>query len=243
MIASAAVLFLATGVWSLDLYGDRAAVALGDSHPTWWSGRAQVTRTREGVGGAFVAVEPMRRFSLTDVTFIGAAWRHRGPWSFYGEAGVTPGADFHYRHSAEIEAYRRVTGGWAAHAAYRYWAFPGQSVHLVSPRVTRYGSRSEIHARLSLVSNATHGTRSESVFMRAFYDVRPRLRLGGGFAWGERIFDVTSLPREPAPGWVAFAEARVGLGKGHSVGIVGRVAEEGSTFDQAAVGLGYRKVF
>jgi YaiO family outer membrane protein len=243
VIAPAAVLFLASGVWSLDLYGDRAAVALGTSHQTWWSGRAQVTRTREGTGGAFVAVEPMRRFSLTDVTFIAAAWRHAGPWSFYGEAGATPGADFHYRYSGEIEAYRRVKGPWAAHAAYRYWAFPGQSVHLVSPRVTRYGRRSELHARLSLVSNATHGTRSESVLVRGHFDARPRLRLGGGLAWGERIFDVTSLPREPAPGWVAFAEARVGLAAGHSVGIVGRVAEEGSTFDQTAVGLTYRKTF
>lgn len=243
MIASAAVLFLASGAWSLDLQGDRAAVTLGDAHTTWWSGRAQVTRTREGTGGAFVAVEPMRRFSRTDVTLVAAAWRHRGPWSFYGEAGATPRADFHYRHSAEIEAWRRVTGGWAAHVAYRYWAFPGQSLHLVSPRATRYGSRSEIHARVSLVSNATQGTRSEAVFVRAHYDVRPRLRLGGGFAWGERIFDVTSLPREPAPGWVAFAETRVGVGGGHSVGIVGRIAEEGSAFEQTAVGLTYRKTF
>lgn len=243
MIAAPAVLFLATGVWTLDLTGDRAAVALGASHHTWWSGRAQVTRTREGTGGVFVAVEPMRRFSATDVTLIAAGWRLAGPWSFYGEAGVTPGADFHYRHSAEIEAYRRLKGSWAAHGAYRYWAFPGQSLHLVSPRVTRYGGRSELHARLSFVSNATHGTRSESVLVRGHFDLRPRLRLGGGFARGERIFDVTSLPREPAPGWVAFAEARVGLAAGHSIGIVGRVAEEGSTFDQTAVGLTYRKTF
>jgi YaiO family outer membrane protein len=229
--------------WALDLSGDRAGVSLGSSRASWWSGRAQLTHRREGKGGAFVAVEPLRRFSSTDVTFIAAAWRHAGAWSFYVEAGATPGADFHYRRSGEVEAYRRVKGAWVAHAGYRYWAFPGQSVHLVSPRVTRYGGRSELHARLSLVRNTTHGTSSESGFVRGHFDVRPRLRLGGGVAVGERIFDVTALPRDPSPGWVAFAEARFAVGNGDSVGVLAKVAEEGSTFDQTAFGLSYRRTF
>src|SRR5687768_6657577 len=156
--------------WTLDLSGDRAGVSLGTSRDTWWSGRAQLTHRREGKGGAFFAVEPLRRLSLTDVTLIAGASPHRGLWSFYAEAGATPRADFHYRGSGEVEACRRVTGPWVAHAAYRYWAFPGQSVHLVSPRVTRYGAKSELHARLSLVRNTTHGTHSESGFMRGHVD-------------------------------------------------------------------------
>jgi YaiO family outer membrane protein len=229
--------------WTLDVAGDRAGVSLGPAPATWWSGRVQLTHRRDGKGGAFVAVEPLRRFSSTDLTFIAGAWRHAGAWSFYAEAAGTPRADFHYRWSGEAEAYRRVAGAWAAHAAYRYWAYPGQSVHLVSPRVTRYGARSELHARLSLVRNATHGTRSESGLVRGHFDVRPRLRLGGGVAVGERIFDVTSLPREPAPGWVAFAEARVAVRAADSIGLLVKVAEESSTFDQTAFGLSYRRTF
>jgi len=229
--------------WAVDLTGDRAGVSLGTSRSVWWSGRAQLTYRRESKGGAFLAIEPLRRFSLTDVTFIAGSWRNAGAWSFYAEAGATPRADFHYRYSGEVEAYRRVRGPWVAHAGYRYWAYPGQSVHLVSPRVTRYGSRSELHARLNLVKNTTQGTRSESAFVRGHFDVRPRIRLGGGVAVGERIFDVTSLPREPAPGWVAFVEARLAVGSRDSVGAVARLAEEGSTFDQAAFGLTYRRTF
>ena len=230
--------------WTVDLNGDRAAVSLGSADTTWWSGRAQLTRRREGQGGAFVAVEPMRRFGFTDITLIAAAWRHRGPWSFYGEGGVTPEADFHYRRSVEVEAYRRVgQSAWVPHLGYRYWLFPGQHLHLVSPRVTRYGARSEVHARLMFVRNTTHGTSSTSALARAHRDVRPRLRVGAGVAKGERIFDVTSLPRDPAPGWVAFVEGRVGVGSRDSVGVVLRTAEEGSTFDQAAVGLSYRRRF
>jgi YaiO family outer membrane protein len=229
--------------WTLDLGGDRAGVTLGSAHAAWWSSRAQATRRWQGTGGAFAAVEGYRRFGRDDVTLIAAGWRHRGPWSLYGEGGVTPRADFHYRWSAEVEAYRRIGGAWAAHAGYRYWAFPGQSLYLISPRITRYGARSELHARLSLVHNATHGTDSQSALVRGRYDVTPRVGLGGGIAVGERIFDVTALPRDPAPGWVAFAEARVKVAAGSSIGVVARVAEEGSTFDQTALGITIRRAF
>ena len=230
--------------WAVDLSGDRAGITLFDSADTWWSGRAQVGFRRDGKGGAFAAVEAYRRFDSTDTTLIAAGWRHVRRWSFYAEAGVTPRADFYYRRSAEVEAYRQVGDSkWVPHLAYRYWRFPGQSVHLLSPRVTRYGGRSELHARLSLVRNTTTGTDSASMFARGHWDARPRLRLGAGFAVGERIFDVTSLPRDPAPGWVAFAEARVGVGPRDSIGVTLRAAEEGSDFDQTAIGVTYRRTF
>ena len=232
------------GAWALDLSGDRAGVSLGTSRTSWWSGRGQLTWRREGKGGVFAAVEGYRRFGATDTTFIAAGWRQLRRWSFYAEGGVTPEADFYYRRSVEVEAYRRVGESvWVPHLGYRYWLFPGQHVHLVSPRLTRYGARSELHARLSFVRNTTHGTSSESGFVRGHFDVRPRLRLGAGVAVGERIFDVTALPRDPSPGWVVFAEARVGLGDGNSVGVLAKVAEEGSTFDQTAFGLTYRRTF
>lgn len=231
-------------VWSLDLLGDRAGITLFGGRDTWWTGRAQIGFRRQDWGGAFAAVEIYRRFDATDATVLAAGWRHRGPWSFYAEAGVTPNADFYYRHSAEVEAYRRVgKSAWVPHLAYRYWRFPAATVHLLSPRVTRYGARSELHARVSLVRNATEGTDSASLFARGHWDLRPRLRLGAGFAAGERIFDVTSLPREPAPGWVAFLEARVGVGPRDSVGVTLRAAEEGSDFDQTGIAMTYRRTF
>lgn len=230
--------------WTLDISGDRAAVRLGASDTRWWSGRAQLSYRREGKGGVLFAIEPLRRFAATDLTLIAAGWRHDGPWSFYAEGGATPAADFHYRYSTEVEAYRRLGAGpWAAHAGYRYWAYTGQALHLFSPRLTRYGARSEVHGRVSIVHNATTAERSESAMARGHYDVRPWLRLGGGIAVGERIFDVTALPREPAPGWVAFAEARIAVGARDSVALLGRIAEEGSTFDQTAFGLSYRRSF
>jgi YaiO family outer membrane protein len=229
--------------WTLDVAGDRAAVALGDLRSEWWTGRAQLGFRRAGEGGAFAAVESLRRFGATDTTFIAAGWRHAGPWSAYLEAGATPRADFHYRRSAEVEVFRRVKGPWVAHAAARLWAYPEQAVRMFSPRLTRYGGRSEVHARLYLVRNTTTGTSSRAALVRGHYDLSPRLRLGVGAAKGERIFDVTALPRDPAPGWVAFAEVRAGIGSRDSLGLLVRVAEEGSSFDQTAIGLAYRRSF
>jgi YaiO family outer membrane protein len=218
-------------------------VSLGSARTAWWTGRAQVTYRREHKGGAFLAVEPLRRFDRTDTTLSAAGWRHLGAWSLSGEAGATPRADFHYRRSGEIEVFRRLSGPWVPHLGYRYFAFPAQSVSLIQPAVTRYGARSELLARISFADNATTGVHSASVLVRGRYDASPRVTVGGGIAVGERIFDVTALPRDPAPGWVAFAEARVAAGRATSVGILVRVAEEGSSFDQAALGLTYRRAF
>jgi YaiO family outer membrane protein len=254
LIRTAAVLVLAAAPvaqaqdpegWTLHLMGDRAGITLFDGDDTWWTGRAQIGVRREGKGGAFGAVEGYRRFGATDTTFLAAGWRHVRKWSFYAEAGVTPAADFYYRRSFEVEAYRRIGDSvWVPHVGYRYWLWPGDQVlHLVSPRVTRYGARSELHGRLIFVHNATRGTDSAAVFVRGHRDVRPRLRLGGGVAKGERIFDVTSLPGEPAPGWVAFAEAHLGVGPRDRLGLTLRVAEEGSEFSQTAITLHYRRAF
>ena len=231
--------------WTLYLTGDRAAITLFDGDDTWWTGRAQLGVRREGKGGAFGAVEAYRRFGATDTTLIAAGWRHVRQWSFYAEGGLTPEADFHYRRSVEVEAWRRIGDSvWVPHLGYRYYLWPGDQVlHLLSPRVTRFGARSELHARLILVHNATRGTDSAAVFVRGHRDVRPRLRLGAGLAKGERIFDVTSLPGEPAPGWVAFAEAHVGVGPRDRLGLTVRVAEEGSEFSQTGVTLHYRRSF
>jgi YaiO family outer membrane protein len=226
---------------------DWARIRLFEGREAWWTGRAQVGFQREATGGAFAAVEGYRRFHATDTTFVAAGWRHLGRWSLYAEAGVTPAANFYYRRSVEVEAYRRVGhSAWVPHLGYRYWRFPGlpeQDVHLLSPRITRYGARSELHARLILVRNTTQGTGSAAVFARGHWDARPRLRLGGGFAVGERIFDITSLPGQPAHGWVVFAEAHLGLSARDRLGVVLRRAAEGSDFDQTGIGLLYRRTF
>lgn len=229
--------------WALDLSGDRAGVSLGAFRTAWWSGRAQLSYRREGKGGALLAVQPLRRFGATDTTVIAAGWRHSGPWTVYAEAGGTPNADFHYRYSGELEVFRRITGPWVGHAGYRHLAYSLQTVRLRFASVTREGARTTLHSRLILARNATTDTSSLAVVARGHIDVRPRLRLGGGVAIGDRIFDVTSLAGDPVRGWVAFADARVGVGSGHFVGLHARVAEEGSTFDQTAFGLTYRRTF
>ena len=229
--------------WALDLSEDRAGVSLGTARTAWWSGRAQLSYRREGKGGALLAVEPLRRFDATDTTFIAAGWRQVGPWTAYAEAGGTPNADFHYRYSGQLEVFRRITGPWVGHAAYRHLAYSSQTVQLNSASLTREGGRTTLDSRLTLARNTTTDKNSLSVLARGHVDVRPGLRLGGGIAIGDRIFDVTSLAGDPVRGWVAFADARVGVGRGQFVGLHARVAEEGSTFHQTAVGLTYRRTF
>ena len=67
---------------------------------------------------------------------------------------------------------------------------------LISPVETRDAGKSPYGVH-DLAGNASEWVSDwfASGFVRGHYDVRKHLRLGGGVAVGERIFDVTSLPR------------------------------------------------
>ena len=138
-----------------------------------------------------------------------------------------------------MQLLRDVGGGWVVHAGYRYFEFPGANVHLASPAVTWYTARGEAHLRTYLGRNTTLHDDSWSILARGLRDVGQRWRLGGGFAVGERLFDVTSLAGVPARGWIVFAEARHRIGSNASVGAVVRVAHEDPDFRQVGLTLNF----
>lgn len=91
--------------------------------------------------------------------------------------------------------------------------------------------------------NQTLAVSSEAYLLRGVWDVKPRIRLAGGVAVGERIFDVTSLAGEPAEGWVAFQSAMFRLNEKNAVGVAVNLAHEKPSFDKRSLGFFYRRAF
>lgn len=225
----------------LEIGAERSGVSIGDD--AWWAGRVEAAVLREGHGGASFSVEPLARFGARDVAFGAGGYRHSGPWTVSARAGFTPAADFAPALALEAELARRTVGTWVGHAGYRLLRFPSATVHVFAPALTLYGRRGELHARGFLSRNATAHTSGGALLLQASWRISRRVEVRLGASRGERLFDFAPLSDRAAPGYIAFAGARLRRGAHHTIGIDARLAGEEPGFWQRAVGLTYRRSF
>jgi YaiO family outer membrane protein len=228
--------------WIVDVASERAGVEAGGVRGVWIASRVLFGWSDPDRGGWSVGVDHERRFGRDDVALATRGYRHVGPWTLLAGIGGTAGAEFLYRVSAEAELSRRLGGGIVAAAGYRYLAFRTTDVHQIQPALAWYRARGEIQARLFATRHVATGRTRGTFLLRATYDVGPRLQIGGGGAYGERIFDVAALAEARARAAVAFAHARIGITPRTFV-VAGAVfARERPAFRYRAVTLGFRRL-
>jgi YaiO family outer membrane protein len=228
--------------WSVNYGREQAATSTNGIDATWTTDHFETMWSRTGQGAWVFAVEHQERSGLSDVALLSQGYRRAGDWTFSADVGVTPRAHFLYRAKGGGEISYRAIGTFVASGGYHYLQFQSADVHQFEPALTWYHSRGEVQGRLYITRNATHARASTATLVRAGYDVKPRLRLGGGAAAGGRIFDIASLPSRPARGWVGFAETRVGLTHHDFITALVSAAREDSGFRYLSLTLGYRRV-
>ena len=229
--------------WSVDLGVERSDVTIDSAEGVWGTERVQFLYRDPVRGGVFVAFERHTRFDKTDAVFLMGGYRRLGDWTVFGQIGLTPRADFYFRQSVEAEVSRRTVGTIVAHLKYRYLNFPTAKVHVLSPAATYYFARGELHGRAFFVRNEALDVDSQSFLARGQYQLNDRFRLSGGIAFGERIFDITFLPGEPAQGWVVYGETLVRVHETGAIGVVLGYAHEEPFFDRRNLGVYYRRWF
>lgn len=229
--------------WSLQIGAARSDVSIGDSDVTWGTDGTQLTYQDPARGGFYFAFEVQRRDQLVDRVFIGAAYKRFGEWTINGRAGFTADPEFYFRYMAEGALSRRLVDGLVGTVAYRYLNFTSTEVRVVSPSATYYFARGEIGGQVNLVRNQELEVNSSSYSFTGIWYAGPRFRLSGGVAAGERIFDITSLVRQPAEGWLTFVDLRFGITRKDQVGVVIDFAHEEPSFDRRSLGLYYRRSF
>jgi YaiO family outer membrane protein len=248
-IACLSVLFHASSahgqsMWAVDLSADRSDVQYApDVDEVWDAQRIQLGFVREGLGGWFLAAERQERAGVTDSTITLSGYRRMDAWTISGGAGIGPSSSFLYRESAEGEISRRVVGTLVASGGYRYLHFSDVTIDQVMPAATYYHARGEAQARVFLTRNRRFDRTTTTVLLRAVQDVHPRVRLSGGAAYGDRIFDVASLADARARAWVGFGGVRLQLSAHDFLEIGGGAAQEAPSFEQRSLHLGYRRTF
>jgi len=229
--------------WAFDFGTEQSWTENNGTDSLWTIQRFQVSRVREGVGGLFGGVERQERYDLVDVALFGTGYRRLGDWTVAGGLSATPGAEYLPGFSAESEVSRRMAGTLVASLGYRFLDYPTAIVNQLMPAATWYHARGEVAAKVYVTRNATLERTSTTGLVRTLYDVGPRLRLGGGVSYGDRIFDVASLPTGTARAWVVYGNVRVGLTRRDFIDVGLGTAHEEPAFDQVTFALAYRRTF
>lgn len=229
--------------WSVNYVREQASTSTAGVDATWTIDRFETKWMRTDSGGWVTAVERQERNRLSDVALVILGYRRAGDWTFSADGGVTPRADFLYRGKAGGEISYRAIGTIVASGGYHYLRFASAEIHQAEPALTWYYSRGDIQGRLYITRNATLERTSTAVLMRGAIDATPRLRLSGGGALGDRIFDVASLPAGSANSRIGFGYAQVGL-SGHDFITAGvAAAHEDPGFSYISITLSYRRAF
>jgi len=229
--------------WNADLSSDRAAVTDGGSESTWATTHVQAMWSRPDVGGWLAAVDLSSRGALDDVTVSTRGYRRLGDWTVAGGAGVTPHADFLYRAAADAELSRRVFGTVVVSGAYRFMAFPAADIHQPQAALTWYHRRGEVETRSYFTRNVTAGRTTTAVLARSAFALTSRIRINGGVAFGDRIFDVSSLPTSTGHSHQLFATVRVRVSRNDWIEAGLSEAREEPSFTYRSLILAYRRGF
>lgn len=229
--------------WSVEATHDRATATNQGTRGLWTTDRLQLGWVRPEAGGWFLSTDRQTRGPLLDTAVALRGYRRLGDWTAAAGASVAPASDFLSRMSVDVEVSRRLVRTLVASTAYRYLDFRRLDVHQVQPALTWYHRRGEVESRLYLSHNTATGRTSPTLQIRAAYQARRRLQLAGGLAYGDRIFDIASLPSGTSHSRVGFASVRVGLTSRDSLSVGGASAHEDPAFEYRSLSVGYRRAF
>jgi YaiO family outer membrane protein len=199
--------------------------------------------SRTDVGGWFGALDVSTRGGSGDVTISTRGYRRLGDWTLAAGAGVTPHADFMYRTAVDGELSRRVFGTIVASGAYRFLAFPSADIHQPQAALTWYHRRGELETRGYFTHNVTAARTTTALLVRSAFSLSSRLGVNAGGAFGDRIFDISSLPSSRGRSHQLFGTVRVRVSRSDWLEAGVSQASEDPSFMYRPLIVAYRRAF
>lgn len=229
--------------WTADLSTDRADVSNSGVGSTWATTHVQAMWSRPDTGGWFAAVDLATRGDLHDATISTRGYRRMGDWTFAAGGGVTPHAEFLYRAAADAELSRRIFGTVVASGAYRFLTFQTADIHQPQAALTWYHRRGEVETRGYFTRNLTADRTTSALLARASFAVSSRVVVNGGAAFGDRIFDISSLPSATGQAHQIFGTLRFRVSRSDWLEAGLSEAREEPSFTYRSLIVAYRRAF
>lgn len=228
--------------WAADVSREQASVTTAGVDGLW-KGLHLGVAMRDAWGGCAAAVDHLTRSAGSDVTGSLSCFRRLDAWTVAGGVAAAPGAVFLSRFAAEGHVSRRLAGTVVASLGYRFLAYRATEVHQAQPALTWYHPRGEVEARAFLTYHAARDRASPTALLRTVHDVSARLRVGAGASYGDRIFDVGTLPDGDQRAWQVYGWVRAGVTRHDFLSFGAAVAHERPAFDLTSWTVGYSRSF
>ena len=227
--------------WEAEVRTDISAVSINATDTTWWGNRVDVRYGDLHHDLYYLSGDVEHRGSDTNGNVLAGAYLRRGNWFYFGEARGGPDTTFLPRFGIEGQAAYLVHHTLFA-ADYRFIDFQSTNVHLGALSATQSFAWGEAELRLVLGWNVSEDAPIRAGIFRALWFVAPGWRVGGGAAYGTRIFDVIAVETASKQGWTAYASASREIGSGQ-LRLDFAYSREGDGFRQVGGALSYRRSF
>jgi YaiO family outer membrane protein len=228
--------------WSATYAAERGLASFGGNERDWDTDQVLVTWTKPPIAGWQGSIDRYQRSDVVDVVVSTQGYKQVGRWTLEGGLSASNAADFIYRLRVAAAVSRRITRTLVATGGYRFLTYSTADIHQLQPELTWYSPRGEVGARLYVTRNATTEVTTGTILVRVLRDVKSRVRVSGGVAFGSRIFDVAP-PSASAEAGQAFGIVRVGVTSHDYIEAGFTAARERPDFSYRSVALTYRRVF
>jgi YaiO family outer membrane protein len=162
----------------------------------------------------YLAMEEWERFREDDRTYSAGAYAVFDDLSVWqGEVGFGSDADYVYRRRILLGYERPLAASWHWLASLRYSAYPHNDTYLVSPGIVKYFGDDHIMAVLNGSFTESRDS-AASLTLKGRRSITRSLRVTGGYALGQRLFDIVELPAPKQYGYIGFAGLEYQLSPG-----------------------------
>lgn len=256
VLAIVAALFRAAGAraqetppaesWAGEVRTEPSDVRINGRDETWWINLLEIDWRRVQAPGTtdrvYAAGAIQTRGSETEGAAILGAELRRQSWFYSAEVNATPNASFLPQVAAQGQV-GRLFHYTLVSLQYRFLDFASTNVHLGTLSVTQNFPWGEAEARVSLGENVAEDAPIRVGMLRALWLASDRWRVGGGAAFGTRLFDVIAVETADKQGWTVFANAAWQLDARNALRVDWSYSREGDGFRQVGGALSYRRSF
>jgi len=232
--------------WIGEIRTEPSAVRINGVDSTWWANRLEVdwrnARSQTSTDMLYAAGSIQTRGSETEGAGILGADLRRGDWFYSAELTASPDPTFLPKVGAQGQVghlfhYTLVS------LQYRYLDFATTNVHLGTLAATQSFPWGEAEVRVALGENVAEDGPIRVGVVRALWLASDRFRLGGGAAFGTRLFDVIAVETASKQGWTVFANGSWQLDPRDALRVDWSYSREGDGFRQVGGALSYRRSF
>jgi YaiO family outer membrane protein len=235
-----------TEAWFGEIRTEPSDVVINGRDTTWWTNRLELDWRRvsspTSTDAVWAAGSVQTRGSDTEGAGILGADRRRGDWFYSAELAASPDPTFLPKVAVQGQV-GRLFHYTLVSLQYRFLDFAATNVHLGTLSVTQNFPWGEVEGRVALGENVAEDGPIRVGVVRALWLTSERLRLGGGAAFGTRLFDVIAVETADKEGWTVFANAAWQLDPRNAVRVDWSYSREGDGFRQIGGALSYRRSF